>query len=577
MGGKFSSNQSLAKCPIHNIPYLGICGEPTCFQNLICPSCSANPCTSLKNHKLISLEDFFEQYFLKVQRLMDLNNIATIIKKYNSISKENLEDKLNIFSATEKEILKQKLEAFQERLKIKIQNFVGKIKKKYYEEYNAFREANDRVEISSFESCETPSLEDTITFIENNKNNIKELKNLISIVKEYSDINKIYSNQKDYESILYSKNLFDQFSILSLNDFETKIRKNLNSSLEKILSELFFHKRSTQVLGGRLFKSDPRKLQFKMNLSKKSQKSYTIDSVFAVYIGNDNETYVAIPVVTFEIEIHLLKNNEIIKLLKGHTAHIFFARYYYCKATSKHLLLSSSNDKTVRVWDLTTYTSMKVFQNCHYGLYLYSAMLVFDYSLGKSYLVTSCPNEYMKLWDLNTGKHLHDIGQKNDYTYYINSWYYQKEIYVINANSSTLKIYNIKGPNLLYKEFKAEKNSWHMSAFIENIQGIPYLFETDGNGYLRVWDVEKGIITKSVSSPGCSFRGLCLWNEQYVICASNDLGFKVIDIEAQKIAASITGHEKVVCSVKKATHSEYGECLITASIDGKVKLWVGGQ
>ena len=63
--------------------------------------------------------------------------------------------------------------------------------------------------------------------------------------------------------------------------------------------------------------------------------------------------------------------------------------------------------------------------------------------------MTSCPNEYMKLWDFNTGKYIREVGSPNDYTYFINSWYYKKEYYIVNATNSNVRMYKIKQPKEL--------------------------------------------------------------------------------------------------------------------------------
>ena len=114
-----------------------------------------------------------------------------------------------------------------------------------------------------------------------------------------------------------------------------------------------------------------------------------------------------------------------------------------------------------------------------------------------------------------------------------------------------------------------------MSALVHEIKETPYLFETDGNGYLRVWNINSGAIHKTISITGINMRGLCLWNDQYIITAASDKTIKVFDINTFQFCISLTGHENVVCSVKKVVHPVLGECLVSSAIDGKIKLWAG--
>ena len=40
------------KCPIHNIPYTGVCVENNCYETgIICPKCTPQSCIEKYNHK----------------------------------------------------------------------------------------------------------------------------------------------------------------------------------------------------------------------------------------------------------------------------------------------------------------------------------------------------------------------------------------------------------------------------------------------------------------------------------------------------------------------------------------------
>jgi len=114
-----------------------------------------------------------------------------------------------------------------------------------------------------------------------------------------------------------------------------------------------------------------------------------------------------------------------------------------------------------------------------------------------------------------------------------------------------------------------------MSAFVKYINDIETLFESDGNGYVRLWNLEKNTLIKEIHCNYCSLRGLCLWNQQYILAASSDKSFKVIDFVNQNCVLSLSGqHSNSLCTIKKINHPKYGECLITGSIDGSIKLWI---
>ena len=117
-----------------------------------------------------------------------------------------------------------------------------------------------------------------------------------------------------------------------------------------------------------------------------------------------------------------------------------------------------------------------------------------------------------------------------------------------------------------------------MSAFVEKINDIDTLFESDGNGYVRLWNLENNKLIKNIHCHSCSLRGLCLWNQQYVIAAASDKSFKVIDVNNEKCVSSVEGHHlNSLCTIKKVRHPQYGESLLSGSIDGSIKLWINNK
>ena len=209
---------------------------------------------------------------------------------------------------------------------------------------------------------------------------------------------------------------------------------------------------------------------------------------------------------------------------------------------------------------------------------MYSALILFDHINNENYIVTSSPNDYIKLWNFENGKFVRNIGTKKDYTYFLNSWKNEDTNYIINANADNIKIYGIKKENELFGEYTGPDRTWHMSAFVEKINGINILFESDGKGYVRMWNLEKNEMIKDIRCPSVSLRGLCLWNRKYLIAASSDKSFKIFDLEKEQMVASISGqHFNSLCTVKKILHPKYGESLLTGSVDGNIKLWVNSK
>ena len=67
MGGALQFlKEETRKCPIHQTPYDGICGDKTCYSSgLICLKCEPEACVVTFKHKLITIEEFYENFFKK--------------------------------------------------------------------------------------------------------------------------------------------------------------------------------------------------------------------------------------------------------------------------------------------------------------------------------------------------------------------------------------------------------------------------------------------------------------------------------------------------------------------------------
>lgn len=576
MGLKFTK-ESMTNCPVHSIPYYGLCAEENCnLTGLICLKCQPQACTETLKHQKISVDEFYEKFLKKLVNSVDFKKLKNFIEQVNK-QKNKHSDQLKGLASWQQELITKKLSKFDDRIKEKVEKFKERINNELKRIDSEYNDANSRF---NFANLEVPNftLEEIVKLIEKNKGSNIEMENMASMIKKFSDNEKLVSNRNDMETLIYSKNLNESIQINStLTEKIQDVQQAIDNKFDLLIKNMFPYKGEQCIFSIREkpFSTNPATLVFKEDLSIKGQKSYTIDSVFAVFIAVDGNTYLATGDSNspYNIEVINLKTKAI-KLLSGHTQHIYIVRHFLQRKTSIDYLISTSSEKNCKIWNLQTYTCYLTLSSCHSGLYLYSALLLFDDHNNQNYIVTSSPNEFMKLWDFSTGKLIREIGNSNDYTYFINSWYSNKEIYIVNANSVNVKLYNIKEPKGVYRVFQAQPNTWHMSAFVEKIGSIDMLFESDGNGYIRIWKIESKILYKTIIIPQSNLRGICFWNETYIIAASSTKNAVIIDITKDVVVGNLTGHTNVLCSVMKINHPLYGESLITAAIDSKVKLWI---
>lgn len=591
------------KCEQHKNQTISICLEEYCGIKYLCRICieqnfQKSSCL-VNNHKIHdvnkTLLDKFNKSFLY--------NYKKIHELLVDAEKEDIQMIKSNFSALKNEILlknNEKFEKFKEKVKEKLNERLNKINEKFDDVlskgFNLNNETEKIIQSKMPESIGFDEIKKIFELaIQSNRlysiEFLNEIEGIVNIIKKYTDKEKIKTIYNDLISLVYLKFVTDRSEATS-----SEVSDRVNILIEVIKSEMKTFKNkaipskvSSIVKNNKsiLFESDPIKLTTKIQITDKVQKSYTIDSVFTAFTTSDDKSFAAVANQTYLIDVYSFNSElafEFLQSLKSHAQHVFTIRHFYDCRNNSDYLLSTSYDKTVILWKYNLnkgiFDLLQVIDTGHGGLYIYSGLVLFDNTDTQSeslpekstYILSSVPNEQIRIFSI-TGELLKSIGNKTDYTYYINLYFDMKlnEYFIINANSIDVKIISFKEGNTI-KAFKDTVNAWHMSAFICEIEKRTLLFESDGNGYLRIWDYNTVSIYKKLHAPGCNLRGILLWNQKFVIAASSDKCFKIFNIDEEKVFSSPSLHSNVLCTVQKITHPIYGESLMTSSIDGLLKL-----
>jgi len=120
-----------------------------------------------------------------------------------------------------------------------------------------------------------------------------------------------------------------------------------------------------------------------------------------------------------------------------------------------------------------------------------------------------------------------------------------------------------------------KKNSGcHVSLFILNGFGKTKLIDSSFNFCVRIWEFHSGKLLKKINLESKELRGLCLWNDHYLLVACSDKNIKLVDLKTFMICKSFRGHRMPVGTIQKINHPVYGECLISQGLkDDQIKLW----
>lgn len=585
-------------CPRHKNTVIGTCGNTSCKNShLLCMKCVKDPTNNCfnnedisRNHSLETLSEVISSFFTKQDTneldLLEFNNLLEAVK---TIEIEDNKNKAIEYLTFAEDLYNKVIENIKQTLDQELNNLTLEYDSEIEELGNKYlpilREPHlniDRVSISNVlkDKSFKKYLYDNI-----NSTDLEVKSKCSKILKELSSfLNFTYVNDElsNIKNILYISRL-KEIENLDKN-FQTKLEKlesTMNMLLKEVETVLFPSKQETMVFlkePQQKFETNPCNLIFKKNICENAHKSNSIDCVFTCFKSYNEEYVVVWGTPTYNIEAYDLTLEKVIIQKVAHFSTIFSTRHYQDKRNKIDMIVSSSYDKCVKVWNFNEKLKLIInISNAHNGYYIYSACLLIHEVENTTYVISSAPNEYMKLWNLQ-GKSLGDFGVTNQSTYFVSTYYdiKNKKYYIINANSADVKVYNFQGLTL-YKTFKGTPSTWHMSAHVIEKQDKTILIESDGTGTVRSWDFNTGEVLSTVSSAGVNLRGLCIWNEKYVISSGSDHNVKIYDIESLKQTKNLSGHTSTVCSVMKIYTPKLGECLISHGLDGKLKLWVNSS
>ena len=592
-------------CDIHGIPCIGVCGSSSCKEKskFLCIKCikAGDTCITKQKHELVTLSEMIYRFFLKMEnKSLDLLQIQTMEKIIQKLNEEDFNNILSNYKTVQSMNIK-KYEEIKKLFSDIVTDLIQTFKNNNISELNDIKyklknqaDNNDIQDINLIFNMKLPNnlsikkKENIIQFINETYKNTPA-KDLVNQAKLFSNTHKVSKLSRLFNGKITinettslndekKKNLEEKIDSI-LNEFESKFDEELSKIGQKFILPKENMSIYTYYNLTNKFINDPNELVFKQDICSNSHKTNSIDRVFCAFKSFNGEPLVVWGSTSLNIEFYDCNKDKIVKtIFQAHKQTIFSCRHYPDVRLRKDYIITSSNDRSVKVWDITKDNYDLYISNVHNGYYIYSVSLLCHIHKETNYIITSCPNEKMKVWDFS-GAYLRNFGQSNESTYFIDIFYnkIQKKYFIINANSNDVKSYHFETGDL-YQKYKGTPQTWHMSAVVNDVNDIFVLIESDGNGTIRIWNFDTAELLKSINSTNSiNLRGICLWNDRYLFAAGNDSQVKLFDLEEGKFVKTFTGHTSTVCTLEKIMHPKYGGCLISHALDGKLKIWAPAQ
>lgn len=587
-------------CEEHGIPCIGLCSNISCQEKtkLLCMRCinSQETCITKEKHELVTISEMLFRFFKgeetnRTNLIKENQNMIKIINEYNKIEIDNL---ISTYKSIKGELSMEKIKTLFCEI---VDNFIYSFKsnnKKKLEKLKEYSKISDEEEkdINLLLKTKLPNIDN---------NSINDNKNINCLLQEgckmsspqiFGNTIKLLNDNSKCSKIL--NNLNKKIYVNNICGNISERKEKLENNIDSILNELEkkFDEKMKEVENSIIppkekvsmnyssqdsfirFSSNPTNLIYKGDLCNTAHKYNSIDKVFCAFKSFLGDSYVVWGTPTYSLEFFNIEKNKIINSIKeAHMNIIFSCRHYPDKKNKIDYIITSSYDRNVKIWNLKSF-SYNLIVNTYNNNYIYSVCLLFEENENKSYVITSSPNDFMKVWDF-TGKLLDTFGLSDEGTYFIDTYHDTKnnKYYILNGNVNDVKSYSFSDRKQ-YKKYIGKPQSWHMSALVYQYNEQEILIESDGNGYIRLWEFHTTNLIKSIFTYSfILLRGICLWNEQYLFAGANDHQIKLYDLINGKFVKLYKEHTSAVCTLEKIVHNKYGECLLSQGLDGKIKIW----
>ena len=377
------------------------------------------------------------------------------------------------------------------------------------------------------------------------------------------------------------------FKMNKTNNFEINLLYNENKSTE-------ITDTARTIIDKEIKNNSNNKTSIKENFNNTNQNSIIeiindsyidlrFDNSFCVFKSINNILYLIYSNKDKSIICYDLINiNKINEIKKAHDNYITNFRHNFDNLNKRDLILSiSCDDNNVKLWNIYNFECLLNLENANQNPYLDSACFLNDDN--KYYILTtncswSSMHEPIKIFDFN-GKKIKEIDNSNDSTLLIDTYYDNKssKIYILTANNCNVKSYDYKR-NKIYQTYRDWNNKFcHRTIIIYENDNIIKLVESCQDGYIRIWNFHSGQLLNKIYVNTKDLIGTYLHYNKYLFVGCEEGNMKLIELNKGKIIKNFENKKSsgYVITIKKINHPNYGECLITQSIQsGEIKLWI---
>ena len=514
----------------------------------------------------------------------DINDISEEKKKNLEDNIKKLEDLSKLFQASIDGLKKifDEVDKNKEEVKKEIQNVFTKIRSEINQREEGLLNEVDKIfqkkifnqDIDIFKDKKFP--EKIKSFIEkgklvekdweNNKNKNSLINDCINIEKTINKINKLNESIESYK-IKQKKLKFYSES----KDLIGLIKRHGSFNVNNI---------NQQEISIDIDNFNPQNLSCVKEITNNfyNGSNYMIDNICFFISRNDEYVLGYIDnnsggksIIFYDVN----NNKEIKKINNAHGNSIYIIKYYdYSKYD---MILSTSSNNDIKIWNynecLNILTISSIFYYSNYYYPASSSCIIFDKNSFNIFCVTaSCP-DYIKLYDFK-GNLNNNIGNNNEYRYYIDSCELDEKKYLIVGGNKGVQVFNYPDLSQYYCFIEGNDSQSHYHAKIVETNKGYNLIDVGSFNAIKIWDfINKNLISKINSDTNNNLQGFVIINSKYLFIGSGDKGIKEFDIQNKAHVQNTNKHTSTVVGLKPIKDKNNKTYIVSYGQDKKMILW----
>jgi WD40 repeat protein len=556
----------------------------------------------------MDFENFKSDYSKKLQKIQNehCENNGNLKEKFKKCFIEEVDGKnkqnsqiVNGLQKTEKDIADLKNIGFDLILGENIFERFEKLKTRYSEFRQLDKTINDMPSDIITENASHNTISDfsfTNKFIHLIKTLLSEQKlneKLDLIFKQKGYINNLNSDKEmeaslhDFESYLYGLDftlpkVFGGFmNGLNNNANIDLLKRYMNKNSKEVFSYLDCELYNTSKKQG-FCNNDPKTLKYSLTLSTSFQTKNTLPEMVCIFKTNDENKYIA---YSNDVgKIHMInytqgfKENMPNKIIDTNKGSVYKMEHYFSASELKDYIITVTAEKKLFLFTYNPDTqSLDLLQTMTFPFICYSFEII--ELNGRPYIIVSLQKSFVTLYNLNdlTVYKTTDV-KLLTFTYSLKAFYNKvlKQYILLLMTNDSIVIMNIETGLKLSTLVNTNKKNWFLHAIAVEVTkedggDSEYHIVANMQNDIGVFSFNTGKLLKVVGCKTTAYRGIEIWNENYVIGCNDSKDIDIYDLKTGLLVHNLKNHTRHICGCKRIKDSD--EMLLSFSMDGTLVLY----